>query len=168
MEIQYEYTVDDFIEAQIAAVRIIPQLRRVQRLALLVGLLILLSLPVVLLTGGHISYSDPRLWIFPAIGLYLVLTTTLLRPLLLRRQFRQNPHIAGRHSARFSEEVIQLAGPESRSEIDWSAVDRYTESKNMFVLVHFPRMIYLFPKRAFTSEQLDEFRELLHRKLPMK
>ncbi|MDP9263011.1 MAG: YcxB family protein [Acidobacteriota bacterium] len=168
MEVQYEYTVDDFIEAQISAVRIIPQLRRVQRLALLVGLAILVSLPVVLLTGARISYSDPRLWIFPAMGLYMVLTTTLLRPLLLRRQFRQNPHIAGRHSARFGEEGIQLAGPESRSEMAWAAIDRFTESKNLFVLVHFPKMIYLFPKRAFTPEQLAEFRELLLRKLPTK
>ena len=168
MEIRFEYTAGDFAEVQIAATKLVPALRRSQRLPLLVGTMILVSLPVVLATGGHISYLDPRIWIVPALGLYMVLAATVLRPFLLKRHFRKNPHIAGTYSAKLSVESIQYIGPESRSEMSWSAIDCYAESKNVFALVRLPNVVQMLPKRAFTPEQLAEFRELLRNKLPSK
>ncbi len=49
------------------------------------------------------------------------------------------------------------------SKASWSAYVAWAETKSVFVILPQPRIYVPIPKRAFTPEQLVEFRELLGR-----
>src|SRR3954464_13574388 len=168
IEVQYEYTADDFADGQIAAAEVIPRLKRLHRVTILIGVLLLVAPFGILATGGRLSYRDPRLWIDVGLGMYLLVAGTILRRPLLKRRYRSTPHLAGSYVARFGEPGLEIEGPQGSAQLQWSSFDRFLESATNVTLVRLPGIMNSFPKRAFTPEQLAEFRELLARKIPLK
>ncbi len=51
------------------------------------------------------------------------------------------------------------------SKVSWSAYMAWAEVKSVFVILPQPRIYVPIPERAFTAEQLNEFRELLRRNI---
>jgi YcxB-like protein len=100
-------------------------------------------------------------------GLFLIL------PLLLRvfqrfwveQDFRKHPHFAGTVRMVADPEGVKTAGELERRETKWSAFTKYRETENLFVLYEGARLIPVFPKRAFSTHKLDEFRVLLASKI---
>lgn len=90
----------------------------------------------------------------------------LLAPRLsTRRQFRNYPLAQSQITLHTSEQGLAFHNPHAESRIAWSAYVGWGEAKSVFVIMPQPRAYVAIPKRAFTAEQLSEFRELLRRNI---
>jgi hypothetical protein len=90
----------------------------------------------------------------------------LLAPKFLsKRQFRNHPMAQSPLRLDGSETGLQFHNAHADSKVAWSGYVGWGESKRVFVIMPQPRIYITIPKRAFTTEQLDEFRELLRRNI---
>ena len=48
-----------------------------------------------------------------------------------------------------------------RSELEWSSIQSVTESPNIFFIVHRLKASYIVPKRSFTEEDINDFKQIL-------
>ncbi len=48
-----------------------------------------------------------------------------------------------------------------KSKIEWSSIEKVTESKNIFLIIHRVKGYYTLPKRIFTDENFPEFQQIL-------
>lgn len=58
---------------------------------------------------------------------------------------------------------MHIRSPHYDSQVGWSTYIGWAENASVFALFPQPRIYVPIPKRALTAEQLDEFREILHR-----
>lgn len=80
-----------------------------------------------------------------------------------QRQFRGTPSAQNRISIEVSDSGVNIQSVHTESQAAWSAYVGWAEDKSIFVILPQPRIYIPVPKRAFTSGQLDEFREILRR-----
>jgi len=80
-----------------------------------------------------------------------------------RRQFQSNPSAQSPMTIEVSDLGFALNSSYADSKLSWSAFVAWAEGKLVFALLPQPRIYFPIPKRAFTTEQLDEFREILRR-----
>lgn len=93
----------------------------------------------------------------------------LLAPrFLLRRQFRNHPIAQSAIGLNASETGLEIHSAHSDSKVAWSAYVRWGESESAFVLMPQPRIYITIPKRAFSAEQIGEFRGMLQRNIVTK
>jgi len=68
-----------------------------------------------------------------------------------------------------SDAGLHIQSAHADSKVAWSAYVAWGENKTVFVILPQPRIYVPIPKRAFSAEQLSEFREILRRNiLPKK
>lgn len=82
-----------------------------------------------------------------------------------RRQFRTTPTAHDPMTIEASDAGLQIHSVHADSQVAWSAYMAWGEYKSVFVILPQPRIYVPIPKRAFTAEQLVEFRELLGRNI---
>lgn len=82
-----------------------------------------------------------------------------------RRQFRNTPSAHDQMTIEVSDSGLQIRSVHADSKVAWSAYMAWGEYKSVFVILPQPRIYVPIPKRAFTAEQLVEFRELLGRNI---
>jgi len=85
-----------------------------------------------------------------------------------RRQFRGMPTAQSPITMAISDAGIAVHTLHADSKVAWSAYVGWGESKSVFVIMPQPRIYIAIPKRAFTDEQLGEFREMLRRNIGKK
>jgi hypothetical protein len=85
-----------------------------------------------------------------------------------RRQFRNNPLAQSPITLDVSEQGFEFHNAHADSKVAWSAYVAWGEAKSVFVIMPQPRAYIAIPKRAFTEEQLTEFREMLRRNVDKK
>ena len=129
-----------------------------QRWALSLWVLFFVVLPwgVALAVLGLSTYRGARLdiWNFSMLLVVPVLAMGLfsLVPLWMARGAQRNaPTLQGAHSYEFSEAGIHLSGPEFRSELEWSAITSFFESRYGAMFFGGPNPIIFLPARAFSS-----------------
>jgi len=83
--------------------------------------------------------------------------------LAARMQFRRMPSAQGLMTVAISESGLHIRTQHGDSQVAWSAYIGWGEEKSVFVILPQPRIYVPIPKRAFTAEQLAEFRETLRR-----
>jgi hypothetical protein len=66
------------------------------------------------------------------------------------------------------EDGLKFHSPHADSRLAWSAYVAWGEAKSVFIIMPQPRVYVTIPKRAFTGEQLTEFREMLQRSIVTK
>lgn len=71
------------------------------------------------------------------------------------------------YSAELNDDGVVAETLVSETRLKWNAFESWFENDQNFAL-YSGLSVYMFPKRAFTPEQLAEFRDLLARKLPPK
>jgi len=149
MQVTYKLTEKDVLEAaSTGAVRSIS----------IIGFL-MVAMGTFSMVTRSISYG-PGLALI-AIGLFFAFGTRLQ----LRASFRRDDKLQGQFEAVISEDFIEVSGPSATSKYDWSSFIRYVESKNLFLLYQSQHAFNIFPKRAFTSADLDLFRSILQENL---
>ncbi len=57
---------------------------------------------------------------------------------------------------------VQIRTHVSDSRMEWQAFIKWSETDNVFILFLSPCLFHIFPKRAFTTEQMMELRTMLH------
>lgn len=80
-----------------------------------------------------------------------------------RRQFRNTPSAHDPMTVGASDSGLQIHSVHANSKVAWTTYMAWGEGKSVFVILPQPRIYVPIPKRAFTDEQLAEFRELLVR-----
>jgi hypothetical protein len=82
-----------------------------------------------------------------------------------RRQFRNNPLAQSPITLFVSEQGLEFHNVHADSKLAWSAYMAWGEVKSVFIIMPQPRAYVPIPKRAFSSDQQSEFRELLRRNI---
>jgi hypothetical protein len=100
-------------------------------------------------------------------GLFLVLPLVLriLRSFLIEPDFHKHPGFAGAACMLVDAEGLKTEGGLERRETKWPAFTKYRETENLFILYEGPRFLRIFPKRALSTQELDDFRVLLASKI---
>jgi hypothetical protein len=169
MNISYRITREDFVDAQklhrskgpSAAVRAIRLGAKV-----LVGSAFLILIILAAVTRDRGLWSNTA----PLIVLLVVwsLAMWVWVPLNWRRAYAKDRRLQHEFKASISEDGIQLQSVDFDATLKWAAYLRLLESDRIFLLYQTNRMFNLFPKTAFAPGEIDEFRQLVRRKLPEK
>lgn len=85
-----------------------------------------------------------------------------------RSQFRGSPSAKSPMSLTTADEGLHFRSQQTDSKVDCSAYVNWVEGKAIFAIFPHPRIFIVIPKRAFSSDQLIEFRELLRQKIKRK
>jgi hypothetical protein len=84
-------------------------------------------------------------------------------------QFRRMPSAQDPTTVAISDSGLRAHSRHGDSQVAWSAYIGWGEEKSVFVLFPQPRIYHPIPKRAFTDQQQEEFRDILRRNiLPFK
>jgi len=82
-----------------------------------------------------------------------------------RRQFRNTPSAHDPMTIEASDAGLGVRSVHADSQVAWSTYIAWGENKYVFVVLPQPRISLPIPKRAFTAEQLVEFREMMRRNI---
>lgn len=162
MEVRYQCNSADYSEA--LSTREAISLRRKMLGAILAGVLIILVTAI----GANLGFRQGAvtLGIVFFVFLFRLIYTFALFPWWVRRDYRAHPNIQREHALRVDEEGLYLESEIGRIETRWPAYTRWRETKSLFLLYLGSRSFEIIPKRAFSPQQLQEFRWLLSAKLP--
>lgn len=78
-----------------------------------------------------------------------------------RSQFRGSRTAKGPKTLQVSPTELSFQSDLGNSHLQWSGFVTWVEEKQVFALFTNPKVFVIVPKRAFTSEQVAEFREML-------
>jgi hypothetical protein len=159
MRIQYHWTREDAVEFYKTQY---PSGWRIRYLFYLLIALCLLLTPLLLINTPDVQYVS---W-FAVIGGGMMLYWTYNSLPFRYAQRAAREHESG-YEAEIDETGIKTFRKGARMEIEWSAFHSRMETATGFALFY-ESIFFPFPKRAFTPEQLTEFRELIARKIPQK
>jgi len=85
-----------------------------------------------------------------------------------KRQFTGTPSAQSPMTVEASDVGMTVQTAHANSNVSWSAYVAWAEGKSVFVVLPQPRIYIPIPKRAFSDEQLDQFREILRRNIGSK
>lgn len=78
-----------------------------------------------------------------------------------RSQFRGSRAAKAPITLDITDTGLQFRSQHVDSKVDWTAYVKWLEQKTIFALFSNPKIFVVIPKRAFTVDQVSEFRELL-------
>jgi hypothetical protein len=164
IKIKFTLSADEFLAAQIAFNRFLapPMARFNYRAAIPVALLLVADGAAGFLLRWNIGLN---LFLI-AFGAYLILCRVIIGPRKVKKEFTQYPDHDTDRTMEFNDEKILVQTSHGKSELDWTRLSRFIETDGLFVLFAPPRMLYTIPKRIFSIEETNQFREFLQRKLP--
>ncbi len=162
MKVRYSYKIEDFEEICEVADNLSPRRRRIRFGLVFVGILLFL---VPFLTSSGPSQPDKFLLGMSPFGVVLIVCG-LRNPRRVARKY-YGPEVDGREfEVTIDEGGITTTSSTARTEFQWTAFTRVIEGPNAVALVE-RTVMYLFPKRAFTSEQWGEFLTRLREHVPV-
>lgn len=85
-----------------------------------------------------------------------------------RSQFRGSPSAQSPITMEASDEGLVLHSAHADSKVSWSAYVAWAEARSVFVVLPQPRIYVPIPKRAFSEQEVAEFREMLRRNIGKK
>lgn len=132
--------------------------RKILRTALWL-LLIIMSSAILVNLGFRQGVAGLAL---PLLLLVLWLAFRLvIYPLWIKRDFRGHPNFQREQSVKIDEWGLHRTSEIGQSETKWLAYTDYRETHNLFLLYFGRRLMEVIPKRAFSAEELQQFRQLL-------
>lgn len=169
MKISYHITREDYIDAQKLHRSKSP--RAFVRAIVLAGK-VLAGLGFLTLVVLAAVVRDPKVWsnLLPLAVLLVAwaLVMLVLVPFNWRRSYAKDRRLQHEFAANISEDGIHLQSEDFDANLKRALYLRFLESDRIFLLYQTNRMFNLFPKSAFAPGEIDEFRQLLQRKLPDK
>jgi len=159
MDVQYQCDLDDYVEAQNFVLK-----QSVSYYILFVGGGFSLVLGLAIAFWGRFANALPALFL----GIFWLGYLILYRTAKIRHDFKRHPNVSRQCSLQVDDNGLRSASDVSTGETKWGAFVKYRETPNLFMVYFGGRMFRVIPKRAFSTLQLEEFRELLRRKLPAK
>jgi len=160
MEVSYQLTVDDFRRAIKAYRTRTPFLRWTVRVGIGFAILVLATGVTLLILEPH---GDAFRNLIPLYILFSLWTLAFWGApyLSARSQFRGSRAAKAPMTLDVTDAGLQFRSQHTDSKVDWSAYVKWLEEKTIFALFPNPKIFIVIPKRAFTVDQVSEFRELL-------
>ena len=165
MLITYQLTADDILAGQVRFREGTSDIQKFLYYALPIGLSFLLCALGILQITLSRNYRSSGIICLCAAA-FLLVSHFYQRKTYGRRYIKKNPSVAREYKAEFTEEGVELWGPDLHVKSGWSNFQRWQESENHFLLYPNSRTFHLFPKRSFELNDVDAFRALLSQKLP--
>ena len=161
MEIQYRLKESDFRRALITHRRARP----VGRWFLPIGVISLLITALVIVTNSIGHKTDGTI---PAIlvAVYMVLCLWIAPYWTARSLFRKQPSARSIYTLVIDHSGIQSEWDGGSSNSLWKNYVRFLESEDAFLIYSAPILFRILPKRAFSTEQCEEFRSLAAQHIP--
>jgi hypothetical protein len=157
MNIRYKCGLDDYREAQNVALR-----KSASYYFVLSGGVLCLLLGIVhLALTGSISSSLPEF----SLAVFSLAYPFVYPHFKLKRDFDKHPNFGRECLLDVDEDGLRSESDVSTGEAKWAAFVKFHETSNLFMLYLSGSTFKVIPKRAFSALQLEEFRELLHRRL---
>jgi hypothetical protein len=154
MTIQYQLTLDDFVEAYGPVVR-----KRAVGLKVLLGIYSLFCLFIAVSEFSRGKIFFPFFMLFCG---FLVPYTSLYQKIHLKKLWTNNQHLAWPHRMTADNRGAVFQTTHTRHEISWQAYKKHVETPHLFLLYLSNQGIHIVPKRVFADEsQVNEFRALL-------
>jgi len=127
----------------------------------------------LLLVGGWsattVGFSNALPLLVPGAFAFLVpVLLRVFRQSCIERDFRRHPGFAKEGLMIVNDESLRIEEEFERRETKWPAFTKFQETDNLFMLFEGARNVRMFPKRAFSQQELDEFRGLLSSKIASK
>lgn len=126
----------------------------------ILGVCFLLMEPIVIRDADHQFLVVPFIC-----GLILMLCPVYLH-FQMRRCYKRTRSGPGQCAVRFDEDALQITGINSKSELDWKAINTFRENRKIFLLYLAPARFIAIPKRVLSEGQIEELKSLLIRKIP--
>jgi hypothetical protein len=162
VQVTFQLTAEDYRQGLLAW-RNLRTWRRwsIRAFAIFLGLILLISIAQLFVASASFVSALPGL-VFSVGALILIWATPSLSA---HRQFRNTPSAHDPMTMDASDAGLEIHSVHADSKVAWSAYMEWGEHKAVFVILPQPRIYVPIPKRAFTDEQLNEFRELLRRNI---
>jgi hypothetical protein len=157
MEIQYSYKIEDFEEIAEVADKLVPRRHAIRFGLVCVGVLLLIA---PFLAGPDLGHPEPFLLGMSPFAFWLIACAIVQNPRRVARKYYA-PEVDGtEYEASINEDGITTKSPTSHAVLRWSAFSRVIHGLNAIALVE-KTVMFVFPRRAFSQEQWDEFLSLL-------
>ena len=101
------------------------------------------------------------------IGIYLLYCSVAIRR-YFKRLYRNDKRFQNDFTAEIAEGGIHMVTPNAETQMKWSGFIRILESDAIFMLFHAELIFNIFPKRAFDPSEIQQFRELAQRNIPLR
>jgi YcxB-like protein len=160
MDVNYQLTVDDFRRAIQAYRTRTPLLRWTVRFGVGLTVLVLATGLILLVLAPHSAAFRNLIPLYIFFTLWTILFwASPYRS--ARSQFRGSPSAKAPITLDVTDARLHFRSQHTDSTIAWSAYIKWLEEREIFALFPNPKLFIVIPKRAFTAEQTNEFRELL-------
>lgn len=169
MKITYHITRDDFVDAQKLHRSKSPR-AFVRGLVVAAKVFVLAGLAVMIVLAAVTRDRNIRANFAPLIGLWIlwVLLYWVWAPFNWRRTYAKDRRLQDEFTTDISEEGVFMKSPTFDANLKWGLFLRILESDRVFLLYQTDRLFNMFPKSAFAPAEIEEFRQLVRRKLPGK
>jgi|SRR5579864_2555684 len=160
MEISYQLTERDFVQAYRTYRDRTTLTKWAGRTALWVSLLVVVSI-----LFGLIAQHDDRLarsyLPIPCLALFFIFALEAWPRWVMKRQFRKQPGAQGPRTVIFDAHGVHWRWDGGSADVAWKNYIRWTESKEEILLYTSPAGFSILPKRAVEPAQLSGLREVL-------
>jgi YcxB-like protein len=161
MQIEFQCDLRDY-EELFSAQRVKPVGRKI-----LIASLSELLIIAVVFTLVSLGLPEGKSFVFIILCWFaLVVTSLVIRRVWIKRDFRGHPNFSQRQVVQADQSGMIVETGVERSEMKWAAYERYQETQTLFLLYLGARSVQAIPKRALSTDQANELRELLRSVLP--
>ena len=167
MQIEYEISEQDFLDAQKLAVRNAPNVttRLLLRVLPFWGVFVFLGVAWPVFKEGFAWKAE---MIVPLAFATLCLASPLLVKRAYQRAYRGNPSYKGKRTLILNESGLDLSGPTFSSQLKWENFIRFVEDEKVVLLYQSGQVVQIVPKRQLAPEQITELREAFTRHIGAK
>ena len=163
MEISYKLTEDDYRQAIKAFRKRTAYRRWSNRFVYVCFALLVPSALFLTFSGGDRSFSNLfPLWLIIVFWVWYLWYCPYR---VARKMINGSPGASLPYTADISEKGLYLRTSATESRLAWDVLVGWAEAERVFALFPSPLSFFPIPKRAMTSEQQNEFRELLSRNI---
>jgi len=166
METQFQRSYSDYLEI-VAAQRV--RSSRPRRIAFNIAFLLILLFGIFILVSLRLTLAQATVAMLGGSFILARIAGAVSTARLnrwLKRDFALNPGFARKSNARVDDGGLYLEGEDGNSYTKWLAFVKYQETPNLFLLYVGTRSLHAIPKRAFSPEQLEEFRRIIRIRIP--
>ncbi len=111
---------------------------------------------------GDYSYGNPPVFQL-ILGLFFMIGFPSLLYYQIKKNFNSNKQVQEDIKYTFTPDIILVNGETFNSEMSWEKVYKVKESKDLIFIYQSRQIAYFIPKRYFSGQQLQDFKQMVNR-----
>ncbi len=132
------------------------------------GLCAMLAAILAIAGGTYLIVTEPlgnSGYVMTSLGAVWIFFQTIGFRLWVKSEYRKQRALPQEWTHEIDEDKIRSVSEVANGELAWKAFTRVVETDHLFLLYSDRQLFQCFPKRAFDSQALESFRDLLKRKV---